>query len=100
MGTAPYMSPEQVLGQVGRPASDVFSLGTVLYELLTGKHPFAAATPVETMHRILHEVPPPPSSLNRTLPAHVDFVVQKALAKEPARRYAGGAGFRRRPRDV
>jgi TolB-like protein/Tfp pilus assembly protein PilF len=88
LGTAPYMSPEQVLGQPAGPASDVFSLGTLLYELLTGRHPFAAATAVDTMHRILHETPPAPSSVANTLPAALDFVLAKAMAKDPARRYA------------
>jgi len=88
LGTAPYMSPEQVLGQPAGPASDVFSLGTLLYELLTARHPFAAATPVDTMHRILHETPPAPSSIAAALPAALDFVIAKALAKDPARRYA------------
>jgi TolB-like protein/cytochrome c-type biogenesis protein CcmH/NrfG len=82
------MSPEQVLGQPAGPASDVFSLGTITYELLSGQHPFAAATPVDTMHRILHETPPAPSKLNKALPGALDFVLAKALAKDPARRYA------------
>src|SRR5689334_2539492 len=88
LGTAPYMSPEQVLGQPAGPASDVFSLGTLLYELLTARHPFAAGTPVDTMHRILHETPPAPSSLAPAVSAALDFVLAKALAKDPTRRYA------------
>jgi TolB-like protein len=67
----------------------VFSLGTVLYELLTGKHPFDAGSTVETLHGILHETPAPPSRLNPALGPDFDFVIQKALAKEPDHRYAG-----------
>ncbi len=88
LGTAPYMSPEQVLGQPAGPSSDLFSLGTILYELLTGKHPFAAEGAVETMHRILHETPEPPSRVNRALTADFDFVLAKALTKDPQRRHA------------
>ena len=88
MGTAPYMSPEQVLGKPAGPASDVFSLGTILYELLTGHHPFAAESSVETMHRILHDTPESPSRLNRALNADFDFVLAKALSKDPTRRHA------------
>jgi len=88
LGTAPYMSPEQVLGQAAGPASDVFSMGTLIYELLTGKHPFAVGTPVDTMHKILHETPPAPSTLREGLPPALDFVLAKALAKDPTRRYA------------
>jgi eukaryotic-like serine/threonine-protein kinase len=88
LGTAPYMSPEQVLGQPAGPSSDLFSLGTITYELLTGRHPFAAETPIETMHRILHESPEPPSRVNRSLTADFDFVIAKALSKDPARRHA------------
>ncbi|HYJ32891.1 MAG TPA: protein kinase [Candidatus Binatia bacterium] len=88
LGTAPYMSPEQVLGQPAGPASDLFSLGSILYELLTGRHPFAANTAVETMHRILHEAPEAPSRVNRALTADFDFVLAKALSKDPTRRHA------------
>jgi eukaryotic-like serine/threonine-protein kinase len=88
MGTAPYMSPEQVLGQPAGPASDLFSMGTILYELLTGRHPFAADSAVEIMHRILHESPEPPSRVKRTLTADFDFVLAKALSKDPTRRHA------------
>jgi len=88
LGTAPYMSPEQVLGQTAGPASDLFSIGTILYELLTGTHPFAAGTPVETMHRILHDSPEFPSHVNSALTPDFDFVLNKLLAKEPSRRHA------------
>jgi len=88
MGTAPYMSPEQVLGQTAGPPSDLFSLGTMLYELLTGRHPFDAGSAVETMHRILHETPEPPSKVNRALTPDVDFVLAKVLSKDPSRRHA------------
>ncbi|HET7497049.1 MAG TPA: protein kinase, partial [Candidatus Eisenbacteria bacterium] len=88
LGTAPYMSPEQVLGQPAGPASDLFSLGSILYELLTGQHPFAANSAVETMHRILHESPEAPSRVNRALTADFDFVLAKALSKDPTRRHA------------
>ena len=93
MGTAPYMSPEQVLGQPAGPPSDLFSLGTIVYELLTGRHPFAAETPIETMHRILHESPDPPSRVNRSLTADFDFVLAKALSKDPNRRHASAHDF-------
>jgi serine/threonine protein kinase/tetratricopeptide (TPR) repeat protein len=88
MGTAPYMSPEQVLGQPAGPASDIFSTGTILYELFTGKHPFAAGSPVETMHRILHETPEVPSRVNLALTPEFDFVLGKALSKDPRRRHS------------
>ena len=93
LGTAPYMSPEQVLGTPAGPASDVFSLGTLTYELLTGRHPFAATTAVDTMHRILHETPPAPSTLVAGLPVALDFVIAKAMAKDPARRYRNAGEF-------
>jgi TolB-like protein/tetratricopeptide (TPR) repeat protein len=87
LGTAPYMSPEQVLGQPAGPPSDVFSIGTILHELLAGRHPFAADSAVETMARILQETPAPPSALVPGLPAALDFVLAKALARDPKRRY-------------
>ena len=93
IGSAPYMSPEQVLGQCAGPASDVFSLGIMLYEVLTGMHPFGSGAAVETMHRILHETPPPPSRVNGAITSDIDFVVMKALAKEQDRRYATARDF-------
>jgi len=88
VGTPSYMSPEQVLGQPAGPSSDLFSLGTILYELLTGRHPFLAGSTVDTMHQILHEVPKPPSTLNPDLSGDFDFVLGKVLSKDPARRHA------------
>jgi len=88
VGTAPYMSPEQVLGQPAGPPSDLFSLGTILYELLTGRHPFLAGSTVDTMHQILHEIPKPPSTVNPALSSDFDFVLGKVLSKDPARRHA------------
>jgi eukaryotic-like serine/threonine-protein kinase len=88
LGTAPYMSPEQVLGQPAGPPSDLFSMGTILYELLTGTHPFVAGSAVETMHRILHDSPDLPSAVNPALTPDFDFVMNKLLAKEPPRRQA------------
>ena len=93
LGTPPYMSPEQVLGQAAGPSSDLFSLGTILYELLTGKHPFGGDSIVDTMHRILHETPDPPSRVNHALTSDFDFVLAKALSKDPTRRHASAADF-------
>lgn len=88
LGTTPYMSPEQVLGQPAGPKSDIFSTGVILYELLAGKHPFAAATAVDTMHRILHETPESPSRVNPALSPAFDLVLARAMAKEPDRRHS------------
>jgi serine/threonine protein kinase/tetratricopeptide (TPR) repeat protein len=88
VGTAPYMSPEQVLGKPAGTASDIFSLGVVLYELLTGRHPFRADTHIDTLHRILHETPEAPTKLNPRLSSSCDFVLGKALSKDPDRRHA------------
>jgi serine/threonine-protein kinase len=88
VGTAPYMSPEQVLGKPAGTASDIFSLGVVLYELLAGRHPFRADAHIDTLHRILHETPEPPSKVNPKLSGSCDFVLGKALSKDPERRHA------------
>ncbi len=88
--TPDYASPEQVRGQAHTTATDVYSLGAMLYRLLTGKSPHAlpegASEPVETI--ICSVDPPPPSYLNRSLPRDLDFIVTKALRKEPEERYA------------
>ena len=93
MGTPRYMSPEQATGKRlaldGR--TDVYSLGATLYELLTLRRPFPGDDRQEVMRLIAQEEPRPPSRLNPAIPAPLETIVLKAMAKEPARRYAGAA---------
>jgi len=84
MGTAGYMSPEQVTGAPADARSDIFSLGIILHEMLGGKLPFARATMVETMSAILRDDPP---ELPATLPPAVQQAIVHCLEKEPARRF-------------
>src|SRR5215468_8172439 len=87
VGTAQYLSPEQARGAPVDPRSDIYSLGVVLYEMLTGKVPFTGDTPVEIAMKHLSQVPDPPSELRSEVPHDLDAVVMRALAKEPDRRY-------------
>ncbi|RMG14505.1 MAG: serine/threonine protein kinase, partial [Planctomycetota bacterium] len=95
VGTPRYMSPEQAGGrddEVG-PASDVFGLGVVLYELLTRRPPFSGSDLGELTRRISEDDPPPPSRCARGIPPPLDAVVLEALAKRPEDRYPSGAEF-------
>jgi hypothetical protein len=86
VGTAGYMSPEQVQGKGVDHRADVFSFGSILYEAATRKRPFAAETGVETMHRILHDKPAPMEELNPTAPAELRRLIRRCLAKAPDQR--------------
>src|SRR5256714_876636 len=88
IGTAQYLSPEQAQGAPVTPASDLYSVGIVLYELLTGSVPFTGETPVELAMKHLSKVPEAPSHLRPEIPRDLDFVVMRALAKSPEERYA------------
>jgi serine/threonine-protein kinase len=87
VGTAQYLSPEQARGGEVDPRSDLYSLGIVLYELLTGKTPFDGETPVEIAMKHLSTAPKPPSKLRPDVPPELDMVVMRALAKNPDDRY-------------
>jgi eukaryotic-like serine/threonine-protein kinase len=87
VGTAQYLSPEQARGGEVDPRSDLYSLGVVLYELLTGKTPFDGETPVEIAMKHLSDTPEPPSRLRPDVPRELDMVVLRALAKNPDDRY-------------
>jgi len=87
VGTAQYLSPEQARGGEVDPRSDLYSLGVVLYELLTGKTPFDGETPVEIAMKHLSNAPKAPSKLRPEVPPELDKVVLRALAKDPNDRY-------------
>lgn len=94
IGTIAYMSPEQARGETLDARSDLFSLGTVFYEMLTGSSPCAGASTAEVFASLLMKEPAPPSTLNPALPAGVDAIIAKLLAKNRDQRYASAAEFR------
>jgi eukaryotic-like serine/threonine-protein kinase len=93
VGSAPYLSPEQARGEVADARSDLYGLGVVLYEMLVGRPPFEADSPVAVAFKHLEEEPEPPSSVEPGIPAELDRVVMTALAKDPADRYESAGAF-------
>jgi eukaryotic-like serine/threonine-protein kinase len=87
LGSPKYMSPEQVMGKLTDQRSDIFSLGVMLYEMLTGKPPFLGENVNAIMYQTLNAIPQPPSALNTAVPDMLNFIVAKALAKDVEHRY-------------
>ena len=94
LGTVAYMAPEQVRGQPIDARSDLFSLGVVLYEAVTGEHPFAAPTMGATFDAILHRRPRPPREVSPAVPAGLETIVLKAVEKDRRRRFQDAAALR------
>ncbi len=93
IGTAAYASPEQCRGEELTSASDLYALGVVTFEMLTGTLPFQGLTALALMHQHLHQPPPDPCSLRPELPPATGEVVQRVLAKRPSARYRSAASF-------
>ncbi len=89
LGTPSYMAPEQAQGKIHEisPATDVYSLGALLYECLTGRPPFQAATVIETLMQVMEKTPEPPSRWEPRIPAALDAICLQCLQKNPAQRY-------------
>jgi predicted ATPase len=90
LGTVAYMAPEQARGEPVAPEADVFALGVVLYELVTGKHPFAAASQLGTLHALMYESPEPPALLNPEVPRAIDQLIVEMLHKDARLRPGSG----------
>lgn len=95
LGTVSYASPEQLRGEAVTTRADIYSLGAMVFEMLTGRPPFETADPFALVTQHLTVTPPRPSAIRPSLPAHVDEVVLRALAKDPGDRWASAAEFAR-----
>jgi tRNA A-37 threonylcarbamoyl transferase component Bud32 len=93
LGTASYLSPEQAQGQSVDARTDIYALGVVLYEMLTGRPPFTGDSPMAIAYKQVNATPEAPSSVNPDVPPELDAVVMRALSKNPANRYQTGQEF-------
>ena len=93
LGTADYISPEQVKGKRGDGRSDIYAMGVILYEMLTGKQPFTGATPMEVMNDRLLNYPTPPSVVDPAISPQLQEVIYRALERDPKNRYGQARDF-------
>jgi len=93
LGTTPYMSPEQLKGKGVDQRSDIFSLGTILYAMATGKHPFMAESSAEVISSILSHHPPHVAEVREGLPEYLSGVIRRCLEKDPTERYQSARGL-------
>ena len=94
MGTATYFAPEQAQGLPLDPRSDLYSLGVVLYEMVTGRPPFSGESPVAIAYKHVQEQPPPPRHVNTNVPPAMEAIILKLLSKNPAARYPSAEDLR------
>ena len=93
VGTPSYMAPEQIEGKEVDGRADVFSLGIVLYELLTGQRPFTGDTLASLAYKLVHIDPPPPSKLDKAVPLVFDEIISKSICKNPNNRFQSADEF-------
>src|SRR5579883_496423 len=95
LGTVQYYAPEQAQGEIVSPAADVYALGIVMYEMLTGRTPFDGDTPVAVAMQHIQDAPQPPSQLNPNIPAPLEEIILRCLEKVPEMRYRDGSTLAR-----
>lgn len=93
MGTAAYVSPEQALGRLTDPRTDVYSLGVILFEMVTGRWPFSASNPLEMFRKVAEAPPPSPRDFNSSVPLSLEMIILRSLRKDPEDRYQGLGEF-------
>jgi serine/threonine-protein kinase len=100
VGTAPYMSPEQIEGHHADPRSDMFALGVILFELATGRRPFSGRAPLATLTSILKDPAPFAGELNANVPDEISRIIDRCLVKDPAQRTQSAADLRNQIQDL
>lgn len=95
LGTVQYYAPEQAQGEIVSPAADVYALGIVMYEMLTGRPPFDGDTPVAVAMQHIQDLPVPPGQLNPNIPPVLEDIIMRCLEKEPGMRYRDGSALAR-----